>query len=142
MNFTVAKTYDEVLKAFSALKDAFFSFEGSIEAFAEKIYKNGICMVCSTDCTLGLIAFYANNKDSGTAYITSLLVNENQRGKGIASALVKKAEELSVSKGFTRMKLEVRKDNLPAISLYKKLGYVFDGEKTESLYMCKNIEVE
>ncbi|MBR6524011.1 MAG: GNAT family N-acetyltransferase [Clostridia bacterium] len=142
MEYSIAKTYDEVLTAFTKLKSAFFDFNGEIESFAEKIYTNGFCIVCKEEDTAGLIAFYANDYDTNTAYITSLLVDKKCRGMGIATELVQRVESICFANGFKQVKLEVNKANLPAISLYEKLGYKSDSEKEESIYMCKDLEVD
>ena len=141
MNFIVAKTYDEVLTAFLKLENAFFGFDGCVEDFAEKIYKNGVCVICESEDISGLVAFYANDFNTRAAFITSLLVDGKMRGRGIATMLVKKVEKLCVEKGFKQVRLEVNKANIPAISLYTKLGYKTDSVKEKSIYMCKNIEV-
>lgn len=51
--------------------------------------------------------------------IINLFIEKNMRNKGYASSLLKQIEEEKVN----RIMLEVKKDNIKAISLYKKHGY-------------------
>lgn len=66
-----------------------------------------------------------------------IAVKEEQRGKGIASKLIEKLEELAKEKGIEKIWLEVRESNFKAIGLYQKNNYkniytrkkyYFDGE--------------
>lgn len=56
---------------------------------------------------------------SGEGYVTNVAVLPDFRRQGIAEMLIKK--QLENDMDF--ISLEVRKSNLPAISLYKKLGF-------------------
>ena len=57
-------------------------------------------------------------------HILSIAVDKEHRRKGIATSLMKGAEEgLVGAYGVDVIYLEVRVSNQPAISLYKKLGY-------------------
>ena len=57
-------------------------------------------------------------------YISNLAVDGRYRRKGIGKELLKKAEELAISSGCHAVKLDVEGDNYPAISLYRKAGYL------------------
>jgi len=56
-------------------------------------------------------------------HVVSIAVLESHRGRGIASMLIRAAEEELRKKPVTEMYLEVRVSNTSAISLYDKLGY-------------------
>lgn len=45
------------------------------------------------------------------------------QGKGVARALIEAGERIAAENGRIYMRLEVRKDNIGAISLYEKMGY-------------------
>lgn len=49
------------------------------------------------------------------------------RGKGIGTALLHATLETARSRGLTRIELTVRTDNLPAIRLYQRFGFVREG---------------
>lgn len=117
-------SFDEINNAFNALKDNFFDFKDDIEAYAMKIYQNGICYAgIINDTICGLIAFYANNTNTRTAFITSLLVDKFHRKQGVASALLKALEEYCVQREMVKISLEVNKLNDKAIALYTKFDY-------------------
>lgn len=59
-------------------------------------------------------------------HILSVAVIEEERGKGIGSALIRKSMEIMKSRGASAVRLEVRTDNMKAIKLYKKMGYKID----------------
>lgn len=63
-------------------------------------------------------------RNTRTARIYSVAVSSAYRGKGIARRLMDRAEREARSRGCTRMRLEVRMDNVSAIKLYESLGYV------------------
>lgn len=52
-----------------------------------------------------------------------LLVRPSMAGKGIASALVKYAVELAENHSCKAVRLDTGKQNIPAVTLYKKLGF-------------------
>ena len=57
------------------------------------------------------------------ADILTVGVVQNQRGKGIATALMGLITEWAKAQGSTAMMLEVKVDNPEAIGLYESLGY-------------------
>lgn len=52
-----------------------------------------------------------------------LLVRPSMAGRGVASALVGYAVELAQNNGCRAVRLDTGEQNLPAVSLYKKLGF-------------------
>lgn len=69
--------------------------------------------------------------------IDRVAVREKYRGKKVATALLKNAEELFLERGIKYVYLEVRRSNAKAIGLYEKLGYKIIGVR-EKYY--ENIE--
>jgi len=55
------------------------------------------------------------------------------RHKGIGTKLVHAALRKAKRYGLYRVELEVFEDNLPAIELYKKVGFEIEGKKTASV---------
>lgn len=72
------------------------------------------------------------NRKRHSAYLV-LGVDADYRGKGIASSLFEHVFEWAERQGVTRLELTVIKDNVPAFNLYKKMGFVIEGEKVHSL---------
>ncbi|MCP5018476.1 MAG: ribosomal protein S18-alanine N-acetyltransferase [Ketobacter sp.] len=57
------------------------------------------------------------------ARLYSIAVSPDAHGMGIGLGLLVEAEEVSAEQGRMFMRLEVRKDNEPAIRLYERMGY-------------------
>lgn len=57
------------------------------------------------------------------ARLYSILVDPEARGQGVGAALMADAERAARARGCTRMRLEVRVRNRPAILLYESRGY-------------------
>jgi ribosomal protein S18 acetylase RimI-like enzyme len=55
-----------------------------------------------------------------------IYVDPEFRGVGIAKLLMTHLHTIAKLSKATRVRLKVYKDNIPALQLYKKLGYVFD----------------
>lgn len=62
-------------------------------------------------------------EDSKVMVIHLLMVRPSMAGKGIASALVRYAEELAKNNSCEVLRLDTGSQNVPAVSLYKKLGF-------------------
>lgn len=89
---------------------------------------------CYTDDLVGFITYTLVD---GVADIDDVLVLPSNRRKGVGLNLVRECEKHLKSLGASKIMLEVRLGNQPAISLYKKSGflqistrkkYYFDGE--------------
>lgn len=57
------------------------------------------------------------------AYIIDLVVDEQQRGRGLGKSLLDAAEHWAKNKGFDYLELGVLEENTPAKNLYLKEGY-------------------
>jgi len=58
-----------------------------------------------------------------TFEIDRVVVDEKFRGKGIAKSLIKEFEKIAKARCGFEILLEVRRSNIPAISLYEKCGF-------------------
>jgi ribosomal protein S18 acetylase RimI-like enzyme len=72
--------------------------------------------------TAGFIAYYKKSHDHG--FIWLLAVDKNFRGRGFGERLVARALKKLNEQNSTYVTLAVRNINKPAISLYKKMGFV------------------
>ncbi len=68
-----------------------------------------------------------------SARLYSLVVGPQSRGRGVAKALLARAEEGALERGAVTMRLEVRPDNAAALALYQGLGYEVMGS-TDAYY--------
>ncbi len=71
----------------------------------------------------GKIIWPRNLSSDKVMVIHLLLVRPGMAGKGIASSLVKYAEELARGRSCESLRLDTGSQNIPAVSLYKKLGF-------------------
>lgn len=62
-------------------------------------------------------------------YIANVAVKPSYRRQGIAETLLYYAEKTAKDKNCSFISLEVRVSNTPAINLYKKRGYISQGER-------------
>lgn len=62
------------------------------------------------------------------------------RGKGIGEALIRAALESAKAKGLTRIELTVREPNLPALALYRKVGFRVEGIKQKGVRVDSDYE--
>jgi len=68
------------------------------------------------------------SRATSIARLYSLAVDPQLRGQGVAKSLMHAAEEVAWSKHRAYIRLEVRKDNRAAVSLYERHGYRRFGE--------------
>jgi RimJ/RimL family protein N-acetyltransferase len=97
--------------------------------------KNSIFFVAETENKLvGFIAAIGSNlkRNQHSCYLV-LGVSEDYRGQGIATKLFNKLFVWAKDVGISRLGLTVIKGNTKAFNLYKKMGFVLEGEKVHSL---------
>jgi len=87
--------------------------------------------------------FTKDNKGYGyvndsTPELGIALTNE-ARGNGVGTMLMKKLMEAALEDGYTSLSLSVDPNNIQAVQLYKKLGFVQCGMSGTSLTMIYNI---
>jgi ribosomal protein S18 acetylase RimI-like enzyme len=62
-------------------------------------------------------------KDASRGHLARLIVSPAHRGAGFGERLVRALLEKARAESFARVSLNVNSDNLPAVSLYLKLGF-------------------
>ena len=81
-------------------------------------------------------------------HITNIAVDEAARGRGIGTMVTQALMQYAANMGVQYMTLEVRKSNLVAQGLYKKLGFIElgvrkryyeDNGEDAYLYVCQNM---
>ncbi|SDY21863.1 Acetyltransferase (GNAT) family protein [Evansella caseinilytica] len=75
-------------------------------------------------------------------HIGTIATLPESRGLGVGSRLLQFAEEQTTLQGYSKCSLTVKKENEPAIKLYKRLGYEMTGEINKpafSLYRMAKI---
>ena len=107
--------------------------EGEDDAYSEEVMrelliedeKNSNFVCFDDDKIVGYISYNPKSKRrNGSIYIISLVVLPEYRRLGIAKNLIYTACKYYENKGLGEiMSLQVDKDNVPAINLYKKVGF-------------------
>ncbi|MCR9089628.1 MAG: GNAT family N-acetyltransferase [Rhodobacteraceae bacterium] len=75
------------------------------------------------DRLIGLVAIYCNNPDRTDAFITSVSVESEFRGRGIAERLLQAALATATEAGFRSATLKVDIAATPARRLYARLAF-------------------
>ncbi len=86
--------------------------------------KNGICLVAEKDKNVlgyGLVLLHRGTR---LARLYSLAVDNIAQGQGVGKRLLQQLEANAVKRGRLFMRLEVAQDNISALKLYEKLGYI------------------
>lgn len=85
--------------------------------------------------------------DGEVAEIITVCVDANYRHVGIGTKLMKYAEDCAVDMGYSKLALEVKSSNMPAVKMYYKLKFVpisirkkyYDGVE-DAIVMHKNLK--
>jgi [ribosomal protein S18]-alanine N-acetyltransferase len=95
-----------------------------IPTYVDKIFKNAtIFTLQEREIISGFIAFYDNDSNKESAYLTQLFVNPAYSGRSIGNKLLNFSIQYIKEKGFKNYKLEVLQNNEKAIKLYKKFNF-------------------
>lgn len=84
---------------------------------------NAVCLVECHDDVIAGYALVLFNAGTSLARLYSFAVDPDRRGRGVATRLLAAAEQAARDHDSVYLRLEVRRDNGPAIALYKKHGY-------------------
>ncbi|MDU1905186.1 MAG: GNAT family N-acetyltransferase [Dysgonomonas sp.] len=112
----------------------------------------------SEETEFGIIAETESGESVGATWIRNLpglghSVNEQlpeitiavsslYRKKGIASELMNRLYKLSVEYAITKLSLGVHRDNLPALKLYEKQGWIKDGIFKDYIMMSRKTDIK
>jgi ribosomal protein S18 acetylase RimI-like enzyme len=111
----------------------------NIKEYATKIFDKAITFEAwDLKDLIGLIAVYLNN-DTKIAFITNVSVVGEYKGFGIAGELLKMCINHTEFNSFKEIRLEVNKDNFPAINFYKKHKFTQTETKDDSIFMSHDL---
>ncbi len=85
--------------------------------------KGLFCVALADGNIVGYITLLATGR-SNTGRIYSIAVTPGYRGGGVAGLLIDRALDYAAEKELRAVFLEVRTDNIPAIRLYEKKGFI------------------
>ncbi len=140
----------EHIKAVTDIERECFSHPWSENAFYDELENPMSLTVVAlyTDDGVESVTGFVNVRIvNNEVYINNITVSEKFRRMGHAKGLLLYLEENVKNKNATFITLEVRESNSPAISLYKKLGYVTVGKRKrfyrdpteDAVLMTKNL---
>lgn len=90
---------------------------------------------------IGICHFKIRKKSSQTCSL-GIVISDQYAGKGLGTRFLLDSLQYVRKLGFREVTLEVDKDNLPAYSLYKKLGFISTMEQQKIDYRAvKSIDV-
>ncbi|MBM3430572.1 MAG: GNAT family N-acetyltransferase [Bacteroidetes bacterium] len=109
-----------------------------LDVYVEKLVNKAIILTYHDACELkGFVAFYANNPN-GEAFLSMILVHKNSQGNNIGKLLLESSIMVLRNKNILNYSLEVLKQNLKAIELYKNFGFQIEEDK-ENFWRMKLI---
>lgn len=128
ISYTVNKTSKEDLDCFlennrSQIPPPYTITNCRYGSYGEKLFERAHRFEAwgQSGCLLGLIAAYFNEQ-TGCVWIPYVCVSEKFHRQGIAFELF--SNLLSQAKKYKTVSLEVRENNIRAIALYLKLGFI------------------
>lgn len=135
-------------KDVSFLENECFSSPWPFQEIEYELSENPCSMLLGIYEREKLVAYLDFMITFDSATINRICVSKSERKKGYASLLLKKMEEIckSQEEKVEFITLEVRKSNLPAISLYKKEGYdeittkkMYYDDGEDAIYMMRSL---
>ena len=122
ITWTIRQMTEADVAAVAALEGENFSRPWSYDAFFNTLSdENYIVMIAKeTDALLGYCVLLCTGEE---ADITNVCTAPAARGKGVATGMLTALMDAGKSRGVTEFFLEVREGNVPARSLYTKLGF-------------------
>jgi ribosomal-protein-alanine N-acetyltransferase len=120
---TVRKMVQADVPAVAAIEQACFSEPWTEKGFLDALDNpHAIFWVAEEDTKiLGYLGMYVS-VDEGE--ITNVAIGEPFRGRGIGRTLLETAQSYAAERPLMRIILEVRVGNIPAITLYRRCGFV------------------
>lgn len=97
--------------------------------------KSVFLIILKNNKVLGFIAFYCNDFKNRISFLSMIAVLPEYSGNGYGHILMNEFIRISKEKGMSVLKLEVNKNNVNAISFYKKLGFKINDEMDNSFIM-------
>lgn len=113
----------ELMKQIS-LEEAFTLVYGDVANYVDKIITHAEIVTWNEHGRIGaFVAIYCNDLSNKIAFITMVAVADCHRGRGLATALIAAALAVARSRSLRTCRLQVRQSNLPAMKLYRRLGF-------------------
>lgn len=125
---TVVPMTPSHIPSLAALELSCFSHPWSADGLAAEL-KNASARFLVAEMDGVVVGYIGVHEVAGEGYIANLAVHEQYRRQGIASALLRAAEEGAASRGIAFLTLEVRVSNTAASAVYARNGYEIVGQR-------------
>jgi len=100
------------------------SAKHNLEEFAKKLCdKATICTAIEGGDIVALLAGYTDNVENKLGYISIVATLPQAQGKGYGTMLIREFLGIARTKGLRAVHLYAVRENIPAIQMYKKLGF-------------------
>lgn len=114
-----------------------------IEEYTDKLINNAVIYsIQRCNKIIAIIAYYRNNLNNKTAYLTYLCVDKLYRSNNYATKLLSIMFSDCINNGFLKIRLETNKDNLIARKFYEKNGFKLYEQKNNSVFYEKILKNE
>ena len=107
-----------------AIEEATFAMPWSRESFERDVTENKCARYLVAEKNGEIIAFAGTWLVIDEAHITNIAVSEDMRGNGYGEKITRALMQAAANEGCLWMDLEVRRSNLRAQSLYRKVGFI------------------
>lgn len=118
------KLREESMKDYSKLAGEKMTLNEDLrKEFLQLISKNNLILML--ELKKNIIGFISGNFNSAnkSSYISDIFIEKEFRKKGYATKLLKEFIRIAKEKGIKKVRLGVRKNNIKAIKIYKKIGF-------------------
>ena len=138
------QSYREILSIVSSFANDLFDQAHNNGEFltqlSEKYSQSADFYVAEIDGkAAGFIAFYANDTDSKTGFISMIVVHSSFQGFGIGTLSMAFVLSVSKRRGITKLRLEVNVHNDKALRLYERNGFFVHLNNSQSAILSKDI---
>ena len=127
MTWTVRAMEARHIPGLAALEKQCFAAPWSAAALEEELHNPHAVFLVAQDATGRVLGYGGMHCLGGEGFITNVAVDPAARRQGVARSLLAALETEGRQRALSRLTLEVRVSNAPAIALYEGAGYVRDG---------------
>lgn len=108
-----------------------------LNSYVHKLLDRGYCYVYKhKEKIRGVVAYYANDTDSLSAYLSLILVDEEYRGSEIASKMLNIMEKHCRDIGFNKINLEMASNKNDLMKWYMRQSYMLQEEYNRDGSRC------
>lgn len=110
-----------------------------LNMLSEKWHKHAEFCTCRDEegQLVGMLGFYANQPETGIAFIIRVYVNPQLRGIGIFEEMLHLVQNYIKQREYSHLRLEVRKDNQIAQKAYLKQGFHYERDCNDQTFFMK-----